>query len=197
LLVQFLLSRFNPKNLTAMTLTKSLVRLALATACLLLIPLVAMQFTKEVVWTLSDFVIMGALLFGAGLTYVLVSRMGNNGSYRLGAGVAVAAGLLLIWINLAVGFIGGEGNPANLLYVAVLAVAGVGALVARFRSRGMARAMFAAALTQFAVPLVAALIWRPEVNLGMLYVIALNTIFAGIWAASGWLFRRADQAGQA
>jgi hypothetical protein len=72
----------------------------------------------------------------------------------------------------------------------------VGALVARFRPLGMARAMFAAALTQFAVPLVAALIWKPEVNLGMLYVLALNTMFAGIWVASGWLFRRASRSGQ-
>jgi hypothetical protein len=177
-----------------MTLTKSLTRLALATAGLLLIPLVAMQFTKEVVWTLSDFVIAGVLLFGAGLTYVLVSRLGTNGAYRLGAGVAVAAGLLLVWGNLAVGFIGNEDNPANLLYGAVLAVAAVGAVVSRFRAAGMARAMFAAALTQVAVPLVAAAIWRPEVNQGMLYVLALNTIFAGIWAVSGWLFRRAGRA---
>jgi hypothetical protein len=176
-----------------MTLTKSLTHLALATAGLLLIPLVAMQFTKEVVWTLSDFVIAGVLLFGAGLTYVLVSRLGTNGAYRLGAGMAVAAGLLLVWGNLAVGFIGNENNPANLLYGAVLAVAAVGALVARFRAAGMARAMFGAALTQVAVPLVAAAIWRPEVNQGMLYVLALNTIFAGIWVVSGWLFRRAGR----
>jgi hypothetical protein len=177
-----------------MTLTKSLTRLALTTAGLLLIPLVAMQFTKEVVWTLSDFVIAGALLFGAGLTYVLVSRLGTNGAYRLGAGVAVAAGLLLVWGNLAVGFIGNEDNPANLLYGAVLLVAAGGALVARFRAAGMAWAMLAAALTQVAVPLVAAAIWRPEVNRGMLYVLALNTIFAGIWAVAGWLFRRAGRA---
>jgi len=177
-----------------MTLTKSLTRLALATAGLLLIPLVAMQFTKEVVWTQSDFVIAGVLLFGAGLTYVLVSRLGTNSAYRLGAGVAVAAGLLLVWGNLAVGFIGSENNPANLLYGAVLAVAAVGAVVARFRAAGMARAMFGAALTQVAVPLVAAVIWRPEVNQGMVYVLALNTIFAGIWAVSGWLFRRAGRA---
>ncbi|HET9505201.1 MAG TPA: hypothetical protein VFO93_16780 [Hymenobacter sp.] len=176
-----------------MTLTKSLTRLALATAGLLLIPLVAMQFTKEVNWTLSDFIVMGVLLFGAGLTYVLVARLGSNGSYRLGAGVAVAAGLLLVWGNLAVGFIGNEDNPANLLYGAVLLVAAVGALVARFRAPGMARAMFGAALTQVAVPLVAAAIWRPELNLGMLYVVALNTIFAGIWAVAGWLFRRAGR----
>ena len=180
-----------------MTLSKSLLRVALATALLLLIPLVAMQFTKEVIWTSSDFVIAGALLFGAGLTYTVVSRMGSNGSYRLGAGVAVAAGLLLIWGNLAVGFIGNENNPANLLFGAVPVVAFVGALVARFRPLGMARALFAAALTQLAVPLVAAAIWRPEVNLGMLYVLALNTVFAGIWATSGWLFRRAGRSVQA
>jgi hypothetical protein len=174
-----------------MTLSKSILRIALATAFLLLIPLVAMQFTKEVVWTLADFAIAGGLLFGTGLTYAVVSRMGSNGSYRLAVGVAVAAGLLLIWGNLAVGFIGSEDNPANLLFGAVPVVAFVGALVARFRPLGMARVMFAAALTQFAVPLVAAAIWRPEVNLGMLYVLVLNTVFAGIWVTSGWLFRRA------
>jgi hypothetical protein len=178
------------KSTTAMTLAKSLVRLALATACLLLIPLVAMQFTSEVVWTLSDFVIAGSLLFGAGLAYVLVARLGNNTSYRLGAGVAVAAGLLLIWVNLAVGFIGSENNPANLLYGGVLAVAFIGALIACFRPQGMANAMFAAALAQFVVPLIAASIWKPGLNLGMVQVLVLNTIFAGLWATSGWLFRR-------
>lgn len=177
-----------------MTLTKSLFRVALATAFLLLIPLVAMQFTQEMKWDVADFVVAGVLLFGTGLTYVVVSRMGNTTSYRLGAGVAVLAGLLLVWINLAVGFLGSENNPANLLFGAVLVVASVGALVARFRPLGMSRAMFAAALTQFAVPLMAALIYRPEVNMGMLKVLVLNTIFAGIWATSGWLFRRAERA---
>ena len=34
---------------------------------LLLVPLVAMQFTREVRWGLADFIVAGALLFGAGL----------------------------------------------------------------------------------------------------------------------------------
>ncbi|TPG72450.1 hypothetical protein [Hymenobacter nivis] len=177
-----------------MTLTKSILRLALVTTGLLLIPLVAMQLTTEVTWTLSDFVVAGGLLFGAGLAYLLVARQGN-GPYRLAAGVAVAAGLLLIWVNLAVGLIGSENNPANLLYGGVLTVAAVGALAARFQPQGMARAMFAAALVQLAVPLVAALIWRPAVNLGMLQVLVLNAAFAGLWAAAGWLFRRASNTG--
>jgi hypothetical protein len=180
-----------------MTLSKSILRVVLATALVLLILLMVMQFNKAMVWSVADFVIAGALLFSAGFAYVLVARMGSNGSYRLGAAVAVVAGLLLIWGNLAVGFIGNENNPANLLFGAVPVVAFGGALVARFRPLGMARALFAAALTQFAVPLVAAAIWRPEANLGMLYVLALNTIFAGIWATSGWLFRRAGRSAQA
>ena len=41
---------------------------------LLLIPLVAMQFTSEVNWTLSDFVVGGMLLFGTGIICELVIR---------------------------------------------------------------------------------------------------------------------------
>lgn len=177
-----------------MTLSQSLFRIALATACLLAVPLVAMQFTPEVSWTPSDFLIAGILLFGAGLSYALVARLGSNGSYRLGAGLAVAAGLLLIWGNLAVGFIGSENNPANLLYGAVLAVALLGAVAARFRPQGLARAMWATALTQVLVPLVAMAIWRPAMNLGLVQVLVLNTAFAGLWAGAGWLFGRAARA---
>jgi hypothetical protein len=178
-----------------MTLTKSIIRVALATGAILLIPLVAMQFTHEVNWTLSDFLVMGVLLFGAGLTFVLIARMGDSTPYRLAVGVAVGAGLLLIWGNLAVGFIGNEDNPANLLYGSVLAVALIGAFVARFRPLGLSRAMLAAALTQFLVPVVAALIWKPEVNLGMVQVLVLNTVFAGLWVGAALLFRRASATG--
>ncbi|GAA3951887.1 hypothetical protein [Hymenobacter algoricola] len=174
-----------------MDLSKSIPRLALATGLLLLIPLVAMQFTTAVNWTLSDFVFAGILLFGAGLTFVLIARTGDNTAYKLAVGVAVAAGLLLVWDNLAVGFIGSEDNPANLLYGGVLAVGFVGAIGARLRPLGMAKALFATALTQFFVPFVAMLIWQPALNQGVMLVVVLNTAFAGLWVASGLLFRRA------
>lgn len=133
----------------------------------------------------------GILLLVLGLLYLLVASRGRSGTYKLAAGVATAASLLLVWGNLAVGFIGSEDNPMNLLYGAVLAVGFIGAAVARLQPQGMARAMFAAALTQFAVPFVALLIKRPELNMGVLWVIVLNTVFAGLWVAAGWLFRRA------
>ena len=55
---------------------------------------------------------------------------------------------MLVWINLAVGIIGSEDNPANLMYGGVLAVGVAGAVAARFRPGGMARALAATALAQ-------------------------------------------------
>ncbi|MGI4822167.1 MAG: hypothetical protein ACRYFV_13235 [Janthinobacterium lividum] len=183
-----------------MTLAKSLTRVVLATAFLLLIPLVAMQFTHEVAWTLADFVVAGGLLVGAGLTYVLIARLATTATYRVAVGVAVLAGLLLVWANLAVGLVGSEHNPANLLYGGVLAVAAIGALVARFRPAGMARAMFGAALTYVVVTAIALVGWPPgaaaEPTVNLVPVLVANAAFAALWAASGWLFRRASASSQ-
>jgi hypothetical protein len=145
----------------------------------------------------ADFVVAGLLLFGTGLAYLLVASRGSSTAYKLGVAVAVGASLLLVWGNLAVGFIGSEDNPVNLLYGAVLAVWLGGALLAGFRAPGMAKALFAAALTHFAVPFAALLIKRPELNSGVLAVIGLNTVFAGLWVASGLLFRRAAAGAEA
>ncbi|UOQ79333.1 MULTISPECIES: hypothetical protein [Hymenobacter] len=145
--------------------------------------------------TTSQVVMVGILLLIAGLLYLLVASWSRNGAYKLAVGVAVAASLLLVWGNLAVGFIGSEDNPANLFYAGVLAVGFSGAVLAKLQPHGMARAMFAMALTQFAVPFVAMAIWRPELTLGVLWVIVLNTVFAGLWVAAGVLFRRAGSSG--
>ena len=94
------------ENMTIITMRhKALVRIALVTALILLLPLLAMQFTDEVVWDLADFVVAGALLFGTGLTYELIAGKGGNFAYRAAVGVAAAAALLLVWVNLAVGII--------------------------------------------------------------------------------------------
>ncbi|HEX8504990.1 MAG TPA: hypothetical protein VF630_06455 [Hymenobacter sp.] len=183
-----------------MTLTKSITRVALATGLILLIPLVAMQFTREVNWTGSDFVIMGVLIFGAGLAFVLIARKWDNATYRLAVGVAVAAALLLVWANLAVGLVGSEHNPANLLYGAVLAVALMGAFVARFRPLRMSFAMFGASLTYVVVTAIALFVWKPtgaaaEPQAPMVNVLIGNGVFAALWVVSGLLFRRAGATG--
>ncbi|MBK7141302.1 MAG: hypothetical protein IPH75_04385 [bacterium] len=172
-------------------LRKKLIRLVVVVALLLMIPLVAMQFTEEVEWTAFDFIVAGILLFGTGLLYELVARRGGSTAYRGGVGVACAAGLLLIWVNLAVGLIGSEDNPANALYCAVIAVGLIGVSISSLKPRGMALAMFATAAVQALVPVIAMLIWQPPFTLGLVQVLGANTLFVSLWVISASLFRHA------
>lgn len=171
---------------------KSAVRVALATVLILLLPLLAMQFTDEVAWTLLDFAVAAVLLFGAGLTYELVARKAGNSAYRAAVGVAVAAALLLVWLNLAVGLIGSEGDPANLAYLGVLVVGIVGAFIARLRPLGMACALLAAALAQALIALTAlAARGLGYLSSEPLEILGVNGLFVALFAGSAWLFWRA------
>lgn len=78
----------------------------LTAVSILLIPLLAMQFTEQVNWTLSDFVVAGLLLFGTGLMVDLVIRKVSKRTYRIALYTALLIGLLLIWAELAVGVFG-------------------------------------------------------------------------------------------
>jgi len=166
-------------------------RPALLTAFILLIPFVAMQFTGEVNWTLSDFILMGILIFGTGLTYELVARRSANNTYRVAVGVAAVTGFLLIWVNLAVGIIGSEDNPVNLMYFGVVAIGIIGAFIARLRPRGMAWVLIVMALAQMSVPVIALFIAKLAVTMeppGIVGVFALNGFFAILFAVSALLF---------
>ena len=171
---------------------KNIIRIALATAFLLLLPLVAMQITDDVVWSLADFVTAGGLLFGTGLMFELVAGKGGTLAYRAAVGVALGTALFLVWANLAVGIIGNEGNPANLAYFGVLAVGFVGAFVARLKPQGMARALFATAIAQglvAAAALIAGMHRSPESSVPE--ILAVNGFFVVLWVGSALLFRRA------
>ncbi|MBI5939635.1 MAG: hypothetical protein HY859_04335, partial [Caulobacterales bacterium] len=130
---------------------------------LLLAPLIAMRFTSEVVWTGSDFVAFGVMLAVLCGGVELAVRLSRNNGYRVAAGIALVAGFLMVWMNLAVGIIGNQDNPANQMFFGVLAVGLLGALIARFRAAGLARAMVAMAIAQGLVAVVAqiggAFIW--------------------------------------
>ena len=76
--------------------------IALATVAILLIPLVAMQFTHDVRWDATDFLIMGALLFNTGSLFVLAARRVPR-ERRLLIGMLFLAAFLYIWAELAVG----------------------------------------------------------------------------------------------
>ncbi len=80
--------------------------LILATAALLSIPFIAMQFTAEVDWDLADFLIMGVLLFGTGTLIEVVLRKVKSITNRLIICGVVLLAFLLIWAELAVGIFG-------------------------------------------------------------------------------------------
>lgn len=174
---------------------KNILYIALVTVLILLIPLVAMQFTDEVNWNLFDFVLMGVVLFGVGLAYELIGRRSKKTVYRAAFAVGLAGAFLLFWVNGAVGIIGSENNPANLLYGAVFVVGLIGSLIARFKPRGMARTLFAATIIQLLVPVFALTIWPAQAswgNAGVVGVFVLNAFFAMFFAISALLFRHAS-----
>lgn len=173
--------------------------IALATAFILLLPLIAMQFTNEVNWTLFDFVFAGTLIFTTGLLFEVVrKRTAGNREYQIATGLALAAAFLLVWINGAAGIIGSESNPLNLMYLGVIAIAILGALTARLQPPGMARTLLATTIAQAVVPVIA-LVAQPQVMFaepaGLIGVFVLNSFFVMLFAGSALLFRRAGAAG--
>ena len=85
---------------------RRLTAIVLAVVFILLIPLIAMQFTNEVDWKLPDFVIMGVLLLGTGLLCELVMRKVKTTRNRIILCGALLLALFLIWAELAVGIFG-------------------------------------------------------------------------------------------
>jgi ABC-type Mn2+/Zn2+ transport system permease subunit len=85
---------------------KRLIGIMLAVAFLLLIPLLAMQFTDEVKWTLLDFIVMGVLLLGTGLMCEFVIRKVKKTTHRIVICAVILALLFIIWAELAVGIFG-------------------------------------------------------------------------------------------
>jgi len=158
-----------------------------AAAGLLLLPAIAMQFSREVVWGPIDFLAAGALIGGTGLVFELAVRAHRSGAYRAGAGVALLAAFLTIWVNLAVGMIGDEDNPLNLIFAGVVAVAAIGGLLTRFRPGGMVWAMLAAAAVQ-AAAILPTLAEEPR-------TVPLIGAFALPWLLAAALFRAAERQG--
>jgi hypothetical protein len=84
---------------------RKIILLSGATA-LLLLPLIAMQFTKEVDWSIFDFAIAAILLYGTALVLDLVLSNVKDTKRRVLMCLGVLLLLGIIWIELAVGIFG-------------------------------------------------------------------------------------------
>ena len=80
--------------------------LTFAPLALLLIPLIAMNYSDEVHWTLIDFVIMGVLLLVAGMWTQRVVKRVKSFPRRATYIILVILLFLLVWAELAVGIFG-------------------------------------------------------------------------------------------
>lgn len=85
---------------------KRFIAIVASVMILLLIPLIAMQFSSDVNWKLNDFLVAGLLLLGTGLIIELVLRKVKKRENRIFLSIAVVTILVLIWIELAVGIFG-------------------------------------------------------------------------------------------
>jgi|SRR6185503_17250701 hypothetical protein len=112
-----------------------------------------------------------------------VARNMNSGAYRAAFGLALAGALLVLWVQAAVTT---EDDSPGLVFFGVLAVGVVGALIARFRPAGMARALFATAIAQALLAVGAMVAWEQYLEIAI-----LNGVFLALWIGSALLFRKA------
>ena len=91
---------------------KNIIRVAVVTGIVLLIPLALTLLNPNAEiyggggggwdWMPGDFLVMGALIFGAGLAVDFSIRKITNPAYRFIAVSAIIAAFLLVWVELAV-----------------------------------------------------------------------------------------------
>jgi hypothetical protein len=164
---------------------------ASVTAVILLLLLLANHFVDGWNWPPKAFVLFGILIFGIGLTYELVTRNVDTLAYRSAVGLALVSGFVLFWGNFVQA--ADDVNPAAMMYLVVPVLGIIGAVIARFRSNGMARTMFATALAQVLVLVIALMrnlpmtAWTAPVWRGF----GGNALFAMLFFGSALLFRTA------
>lgn len=110
---------------TSTALYRPAVRVALGVALVLSLPLVAMLFTDEVVWSLADFVLAGVLLATIGVALELAVRKAGN----LAAAIGIAA------LGVVAAVVGEADDAPGLVLLGLLLVGSACALGVRTAQR--------------------------------------------------------------
>jgi len=85
-------------NVNDILITKNRVFVLLFTVFLvLLLPLIAMQFTNEVHWDVYDFVVAGVVLYSFGYLYEVLAKISNN---KILIGLMVFGLFIFVWVRL-------------------------------------------------------------------------------------------------
>ena len=114
--------------------------------------------------------------------------------YALGVGLGGAASVFLVLVIGALGLVGAEGDPFDLTYGAVLLVGLIGAVVARLRSRGMARALIVMAFVQALIAVIALIAGKQHSPVSSVFeIVWLNGFFVFLFAGAAALLWRSSQ----
>ena len=115
----------------------------------------------------------------------------ENANHKTALVLAIATALILFWVIGAVGVLGADGDPADLMYIGVLAVGVTGAIIVRFQPMGMARAMIATALAQTLVTVIALIIGKQDAPyMSVFEIVSLNGFFITLFLGSARLFQK-------
>ena len=164
-----------------------------ATAGLIALPITIQLISGNFGWSLADFVSVTIILLMSCGLFDIAARSASSASYLAGTSAALAAGFGSIVLNGAIGFVGSEDEPHNLLFLAVVCVAVIGAVLARGHAMALSIAMSAAGIAHIVVS-IGLLINADGTSDGdpQMEVVGL-TVFAAMWLASAWLFRKASR----
>lgn len=158
---------------------------------LLMLPLIAMQFTDEVDWDLPDFIIMGTLMGIAGGGIELAMKLSQNIRYRVAAVLAVLAGFVLIWVNLAVGIIGDDDLPMDLPYFVVMMGGLLGAVGSRFRAAALAVTLYLMVLALVLIAVWVIVSGSVAAHTSSIDVIGITGFFSTLFLVPAMLFQQA------
>jgi len=152
-------------------------------ALILAVPAIAMQFSKEIAWGIEDFLVVGVLLAAVCGTIELALRASTSALYRVGVALAAIGGFLLVFVNLAIGIIGDEQNPKNLIFFAIPALGFLGALIGRFKAALLVKLLVIMAALQLST------IFMAPAEL-LRVMIPFTGLFVGLWLLSALLIHR-------
>ena len=147
-------------------------------------------FGSEITWGAEDYFVAWLLFLGAAGIYKQLAVSGSDLYHRLGVGLSAFTVLALVWVNLAVGMIGSEDDPANRLYYFLALGALFSIFAAGRRPAWLARVMFVAALCQLLVPWIAFLLWPAPAHQAVVRILLFNLLFAVSWLLAAFLFKR-------
>jgi hypothetical protein len=170
-------------------LAKTMLRVALVSLGLLMVPFVASRVVDDWNWNAGAFLRVYLLFFVTGMLYTAIAKKMGARAYKAGVGVALAAGLALGWSTMVQ--TADSGHPERLWYLSVLVVGFIGACLARLNARGLAVTLFAMAAVLALISVVLPSGAPSDMALRMAIG---HGVFVALFTASGLLFREASLA---